>query len=98
VQRRRVLQAWRQFQKVKNKMRKVIGFIIMVCAVIVGAYAGIVWALIGGIVDVVNAFKAPSVDAWGVGIGVVKILFCSVIGWGTITIGVFIGAIVVGDK
>jgi hypothetical protein len=79
-------------------MRKIIGFIIMICAIIVGAYAGIVWALIGGIIDVVNAFKAPSVDAWGVGIGVVKVLFSGTIGWGIIVIGALVGAVVVGDE
>jgi hypothetical protein len=79
-------------------MRKVIGFIIMICAIIIAAYAGIVWALIGGIVDVVNAFKAPSVDAWGVGIGIVKVLFSGTIGWAIVAIGAFVGAFVVGDE
>jgi hypothetical protein len=79
-------------------MRKVIGFTIMICAIIIAAYAGIVWAFIGGIVDVVNAFKAPSVDGWGVGIGVVKVLFSGTIGWGIIVIGALISAIVTGGE
>jgi hypothetical protein len=47
----------------------------------VGLYFGFWWAFIGGIIDVVNAFKADDISALAVALGAAKVVFASAIGW-----------------
>ena len=60
---------------------KIAGVLLMVAGVALGLYIGVWWAFIGGIVDVVNAVKAPEVAAFAVALGVAKIVFAGAIGW-----------------
>lgn len=61
-------------------MQKAIGVAMILGGVVFGVWAGLWWAFIGGIVDVVEAVKATPVEAMGIALGIVKILFAGVIG------------------
>jgi hypothetical protein len=61
-------------------MRTAIGILMMLAGGAFGIYAGLWWAFIGGIVDVINAARASDIDAVKVAIGVAKFLFSGVIG------------------
>lgn len=60
---------------------KAFGVVMMVAGIALGLYAGIWWAFIGGIVDVITEVRAEQLSAMGVAIGVAKVLFSGVIGW-----------------
>lgn len=62
-------------------MRAVFGFLVMVVGVIFGLWAGGWWAFVGGIVDVIEAFKQPSIQSVQVAWGIFKFLFAIPIGW-----------------
>ena len=60
--------------------KKTAGLLLMVAGAGFGVYAGLVWAFIGGIVDVIQAVRAVELDAMAVAFGVLKILFAGFIG------------------
>lgn len=64
----------------------IFGIVLMVFGVVAGIYAGIWWAFIGGIIDVVDAFSAASVSATAVAFGVAKVVFAAPIGWLSFTL------------
>ena len=57
---------------------------------LIGAFIGIWYMLIGGIVDFVDVIKATETDSMQLAIGVAKIIFCFV----PIKIGTIIGVII----
>lgn len=59
----------------------VLGAVLCIAGVALGLYAGLWWAFIGGIVDVITEIRAPELSAMGVALGIVKVLFAGVIGW-----------------
>lgn len=61
-------------------MKKIFGILLIICGVAFGLYAGLWWAFIGGIVDVIQASRAPELVPMDVAIGVVKVLFAGAIG------------------
>ena len=62
-------------------MKVILGLALMAVGIAFGLWAGIWWAFIGGIVDVIREIRAPELDAMNVGIGIAKVLFASLIGW-----------------
>lgn len=62
-------------------MKKVIGILMIVAGVALGIYAGVWWAFVGGIVDVIGAIRAPEFVGGDVAIGVVKVIFAGLIGY-----------------
>lgn len=70
-------------------MRAVIGVLLIVVGIAAGVYAGIWWAFIGGIVDVITEIRADELSAMGVAIGVAKVFFSGLIGW--VSVAVFAG-------
>jgi hypothetical protein len=62
-------------------MREIVGILMIVAGFAFGMYAGIWWAFIGGIVDVITEVRAVHLDAMNVAIGIAKILFAGAIGW-----------------
>lgn len=62
-------------------MRQVIGCLMILAAVVFGLWAGLWWAFIGGIVDIVEQVRAPELSALAVALGVAKVFFAGVIGW-----------------
>jgi hypothetical protein len=61
-------------------MKKTLGILLMIAGVAFGLYAGLWWAFIGGIVDVISAIRAPDLVAMNIAIGVAKVVFAGVIG------------------
>ena len=61
--------------------RVILGNFVFVIFVLVALYVGIYVMLIGGILDIIREFKAEEIYDWGLTIGIIKILFCSVIGY-----------------
>ena len=67
-------------------MRAIIGGLLMMAGICFGLYMGVWWALIGGIIDILNTIKSSSIDSMVVAVGIAKILLSS-------GIGIFAGAI-----
>lgn len=61
-------------------MKTVLGLLLVVVGVLFGVWAGLWWAFIGGIVSIVEAVKATPVEAMGIAIGIVRIMFAGLIG------------------
>lgn len=72
-------------------MYKALGVLLVVLGIAAGLYFGLWLCFIGGIVDIINQFKAADTSAMIVAIGVVKILFASFIGWLAAAIGIVPG-------
>lgn len=63
-------------------MKTAFGLLLILAGVILGFYVGGWICFVGGIVDIIESFKAPEVVATDVGVGVLKIVsasFCGVI-------------------
>lgn len=58
----------------------ILGVILCIAGVALGLYAGLWWAFIGGIVDVITEIRAPELSAMNVAIGIAKVLCAGVIG------------------
>jgi len=78
-------------------MKNVAGFAMIICGVLFGIWAGLWWAFIGGIVDVISAIRAPELEAMDVAIGVAKVMFSGVIGYSCAAILVLPGYVVLKD-
>lgn len=61
-------------------MQNVIGVLMIIGGIVCGLYAGIWWAFVGGIVDIINEVKAQEIEAINVAIGIAKVLFAGAIG------------------
>jgi hypothetical protein len=59
---------------------RLIGLFLLLLGILLGFYAGFA-TLVSGILDIVNEIRADVVSPKNVGIGVAKILLCSMIGW-----------------
>jgi len=62
-------------------MKNVIGMALILAGIVCGLYAGVWWAFIGGIINVIEAVRAEELIASHVAIGVAKVVFAGVIGW-----------------
>lgn len=62
-------------------MKAVIGCILIVAGILFGVWAGVWWAFIGGIMDIINEVKSADASALNVALGVAKIVFAGLIGW-----------------
>lgn len=58
-----------------------IGYVLIVCGVALGLYMGIWWALIGGIIDVVQAVKADDIVPIDLATGIAKVMCCTIVGF-----------------
>lgn len=59
-------------------MKKILGILIIIATIILGAYVGIWVMLVGGIIQIVNSINP--VNGMGIAIGIIKILFCEIAG------------------
>jgi hypothetical protein len=71
--------------------KNLFGIVLCIGGIAFGLYAGIWWAFIGGIVDVISAIRATNLEAMSVAMGVAKILFAAPIGWLAASVLVFPG-------
>lgn len=79
-------------------MKTALGIILIIGGIALGLYAGVWWAFIGGIVQIVDAVKATPVEAMGIAIGIAKIMFAGLIGVGSAMMAVIPGfAMVAAD-
>ena len=74
-------------------MVKLFGALIAICGIVLGVYTGFWVMFVGGIVDIIGAFKAPVTDATVVGWAVAKIFLAGIVGAIIAWIGIAIGAI-----
>jgi len=66
--------------------------IVAIAAIAFGVYMGIWWALIGGIIGIIEQVKATEVDSFVVAISVAKVLFFGAIGGVSAALGLFVAA------
>jgi hypothetical protein len=59
---------------------RLIGLFLLLLGILLGFYAGFA-TLVSGIVDIISEIRASVMSPRNVGIGVAKILLCSMIGW-----------------
>ena len=78
-------------------MKNVAGFAMIACGILFGLWAGLWWAFIGGIVDVISAIRSPELVAMDVAIGVAKVMFSGVIGYASAAVLVLPGYVVLND-
>jgi len=78
-------------------IRVILAFAFMILAVVGGLWAGIWWAFIGGIIQLIEAVKAPELEAAQVAFGVARIFFAGLIGWITFVVGMICAKLAVGD-
>lgn len=71
----------------------VIGVILFIVAIAAGFYVGFWVMFVGGIMDIINAIKAPVTEASAIGWGVLKMIFASGVGAITFWIGAAISSI-----
>jgi hypothetical protein len=62
-------------------MRQVIGALLIVSAILLGLYAGVWWAFIGGLVQFIEAIRGEKVVATQVAYGAARVVFSGLIGW-----------------
>lgn len=60
--------------------KMVFGVLLVLGGIAFGLYAGLWWAFIGGIVDVITEIRAPELSAMNVALGIAKVLFAGAIG------------------
>lgn len=56
-------------------MKLIIGMLLMVVGALFAAYVGVWICFVGGIVQVIESINAAPVDAMGIAIGAVKVVF-----------------------
>lgn len=61
-------------------MKSILGLVLIFVGIALGLYAGIWWAFIGGIVQVIDGVKAADTDALAIALGIVRIVFAGAIG------------------
>jgi len=54
---------------------------MILASIIVGLYVGVWVCFIGGIVQVIDAIRAPELSSWLVAVGIAKVFFAGLAGW-----------------
>ena len=78
-------------------MKPAIGVAMIIGGVVFGLWAGLWWAFIGGIVQVVEAVKVDPVSALDIAFGIARVVFASVIGLWSAVLLVVPGVALVSD-
>lgn len=63
-----------------RNLQDMIAFSLAVTGVLLGLYVGVWWAFVGGIVQMIEALRAPELDALGVALGLARLMFCVPLG------------------
>lgn len=79
-------------------MKNVIGIALILVGIVCGVYAGVWWAFIGGIINVIEAIRADELVASDVAIGVGKVVFSTLIGWASAVVFALPGAAMLQSK
>lgn len=78
-------------------MKVVIGLLMIVGGIALGLYAGLWWAFVGGIIQIISAVQASPIPPADIAWGVVKIVFAGLIGGVSALVLVVPGAAMVTD-
>jgi len=62
-------------------VKVVFGILLILSGIILGLYVGIWLMVVGGIIQVVEAFQVDPVNSVGIAWGVVRVFFASIAGW-----------------
>lgn len=71
--------------------RNAVGVILMIVGLALAVYAGLWWAFIGGIVQVIDAAKATPVQSLDIALGLARVVCAGFIGGITAIVAVFPG-------
>lgn len=82
----------------KRMAQVVVGLVMMLAGIALGVYVGLWWALIGGIVQVIEAAKASPVETMQLAWGVAKIVFAGFLGIITAVVAVLPGFVMVNGR
>ena len=76
-------------------MGKIVGMIVAIFGIVLGVYTGFWVMFVGGIIDIIDVFKAPGTDGGVVAIALLKIFGAGLVGgiiaWGGIILGAMLG-------
>lgn len=61
-------------------MKTGLGILLILSGIVFGLYAGLWWAFIGGIIQIIDAAKATPTPPMDVALGIVRIVFAGFIG------------------
>lgn len=75
-------------------MRILVGTGIMILGIILGVYVGGWVMFVGGIVQFINSIASTPIYALGIAIGIVRIIFASMVGWLVASVGIVVGKII----
>jgi len=62
-------------------IKLILGFLLFVFGILFGAYVGIWWAFIGGIILFIKAFQADPINATWIAYGIARVIFSGLLGW-----------------
>jgi len=79
-------------------MKILFGILLILAGIVFGLWAGLWWAFIGGIIQVIEAVKATPVDALNVAWGIVRFAFSGIIGWAAVMVLALPGAALIGSS
>jgi hypothetical protein len=67
---------------------------VLICfgSVLFGAYMGLWWSFVGGIIDIIKQIRADEIDGYIVGLAVLKVLFFQLVGFFCALPGMLIAA------
>ncbi|MGL4573017.1 MAG: hypothetical protein ACRCVJ_18400 [Clostridium sp.] len=78
-------------------MKNIIGVLLVIAGVALGAYVGFWIMFVGGIMGIANAWDIGTLSASLIGWNVIKILSASFVGYGIFSVLAFIGGILIED-
>ncbi len=76
-------------------MKGIIGFLLIGAGIAFGLWAGVWWAFIGGIIQVVEGFKADPTSAKDIALGIGRVFFAGAIGWLAAIIAIIPGVVII---
>lgn len=79
-------------------MKNIIGFSIFAIFTLLALYVGIWEMFVGGIIQGIEAIKISPVDSVGIALGILRVVFASVVGYLIVMFGVMLGGLVLGSK
>ena len=62
-------------------MKTTIGIVLIIVGILVGLYAGMWWAFIGGIIQIVEAIRADMLIPFDIAFGIARVCFSGFISW-----------------
>ena len=78
-------------------MQKMFGLILVIASLYVGVYFGFFWAFIGAIVQIIKEVTSGDFGIMGIGFGVLKVMFATVIGYISFFVTLLMGVAMMQD-